>query len=60
MKDQVGNEKTANANVNEYENEETEQVENHPKNERKDNEVEILREQIDDIKERMVIELGVV
>lgn len=60
MKDQVGNEKTANANVNEYENEETEQVENHPKNERKDNEVEILREQIDGIKERMVIELGVV
>lgn len=60
MKDQVGNERTANANVNEYENEETEQVENHPKNERKDNEVEILREQIDDIKERMVIELGVV
>lgn len=59
MKDQVGNERTANANVNEYENEETEQVENHPKNERKDNEVEILREQIDDIKERMVIELGV-
>lgn len=60
MKDQVGNERTANANVNEYENEETEQVENHPKNERKDIEVEILREQIDDIKERMVIELGVV
>ena len=60
MKDQVGNERTANANVNEYENEETEQVENLPKNERKDNEVEILREQIDDIKERMVIELGVV
>ena len=59
MKDQVGNERTANANVNEYENEETEQVENQPKNERKDNEVEILREQIDDIKERMVIELGV-
>ena len=32
MKDQVGNERTANENVNEYENEETEQVENHPKN----------------------------
>ena len=53
-----------NENKNEYQNKEVEELGNHPQNEKSDNErnheMELPKGQIDDIKETILNELGVV